>query len=336
MAEDTPREAEAQASPEAHINVAPSPHLASTRGACTTRWMMLDVLIALVPLIVAALVVFRLYAVKQLAICVMTCVVAEALFTRWRGRHANLNDLSAVVTGVILALSLPWSAPWYVGLIAGTVAIGLGKIVFGGLGQNLFNPAMVGRAFVLVCFPVALGATAYQSDTSALDAVTAATPLTRAVQDGESASLWSLFLGNVNGSLGETSALACLAGGIFLCLRRTASWEIAAGTILSTAVVALIAQLLGDGVLSMLHHILAGALLFGAFFIATDPVSSPLTPIGKWIFGVGIGLFVMLMRLFSGYPEGVMFAVLLMNATTPLINRWTIPRPVGGPAPVQV
>lgn len=317
------------------VHVAPAPHLANRTGPRTTPRMMLDVLIALAPVVLTALLIFRLYAVKQLAICVATCVVAEAVFTRWRGSDSSLGDLSAVVTGLILGLSLPWSAPWYVGLMAGTVAIGLGKIVFGGLGQNIFNPAMVGRAFVLVCFPVALGATAYQADISSLDVITAATPLTKAKQLGAGTPVWSLFVGNVNGSLGETSALACIAGGLYLCIRRTASWEIPAGIILATAMIGIVGQLVSSGAWGMLHHLLGGALLFGAFFIATDPVSSPLTVRGKWCFGIGVGLFIMLIRLFSGYPEGVMFAVLLMNAVAPLINRWTIPRPVGGPPPVK-
>ena len=140
-----------------------------------------------------------------------------------------------------------------------------------------------------------------------------------------------LFWGHTNGSLGETSALACLLGGLYLCFRRVASWEIPAGVLISAVVIGGLSNLADfSNPWTALHHLLGGALLFGAFFIATDPVTSPLTAKGKWIFGVGIGALVMLLRLLSGYPEGVMFAVLLMNAVTPLINRWTIPRPFGG------
>lgn len=295
--------------------------------------MMVDVLIGLFPLVAVAVYVFHGYAVLQLAICIVSCLLAEAAFTRWWGRSLSLGDCSAAVTGIILALSLPWNAPWYVGCVASVVAISIGKIVFGGMGQNIFNPAMTGRAFVMICFPVVLGATAYQV-AGGLDVVAQATPLTLAKQAGTATHLGPLFLGTVNGSLGETSAIACIIGGLYLCFRRTASWEIPVSILLTVGVLAGIGNIAQpQAEWTVLHHLLGGALLFGVFFIATDPVSSPLTPRGKWIFGVGIGALVMLIRVFSGYPEGVMFAVLLMNALVPLINRWTIPRPLGGPVP---
>ena len=310
------------------IHVAPSPHLSST--STSTKQMMLDVLIALAPVVGMAIYVFQMYAVRQLAICVSACLVAEALFTRMRGKALSLGDYSAAVTGVILALSLPGTAPWFVGVIASFVAIGIGKIIFGGVGMNIFNPAMVGRAFVMISFATFLGASGYQDVGSAVDAITQATPMDAFKQGGGVASLSALFWGMTNGSLGETSALACLVGGIYLCIRRTASWEIPAGVIAAVVVIGGIANLLQPGAeWTVLHHLLGGSLLFGAFFIATDPVTSPLTPRGKLIFGVGVGAFIMLLRIFSGYPEGVMFAVLLMNGVTPLINRWTIPRPLG-------
>ena len=310
------------------IHVSPSPHMANQ--ALTTQRIMLDVVIGLLPVVLMALYVFRLYAVKQLAICVLSCLAAEALFARMRGRAMPLKDLSALVTGIILALSLPGPAPWYVGFIASFVAIGIGKAIFGGVGMNIFNPAMVGRAFVMIAFASALAASGYQDANSAIDAVTQATPLDTFKQTGVVAPLAGLFFGLTNGSLGETSALACLIGGIYLCIRRSASWEIPAGVIAATVVLGGIANLLDmDSGWTVLHHLLGGSLLFGAFFIATDPVSSPLASKGKFIFGIGVGAFIMLLRIFSGYPEGVMFAVLLMNCLTPLINRWTIPRPLG-------
>ena len=311
------------------LQVSPSPHLSNQ--ALTTQRIMLDVVIGLVPVVLMALYVFRFYAVKQLVVCILSCLAAEALFTRMRGRTLTLMDCSALVTGMILALSLPGTAPWYVGLIASFVAIGIGKTIFGGVGMNIFNPAMVGRAFVMIAFASIMAAGGYQDVASTVDAVTQATPLDTFKQTGMAAPLSVLFFGLSNGSLGETSALACLIGGLYLCIRRTASWEIPAGVILSVTVIGGLANLANPhSSWTVLHHLLSGALLFGAFFIATDPVSSPLTPKGKFIFGIGVGAIIMLLRLFSGYPEGVMFAVLLMNALTPLLNRWTIPRPLGG------
>ncbi len=304
-----------------------SPHLSN--ASFTTRRMMIDVLIALIPLILVSVYVFKLYAVKQLAICVVSCLVAEALFTRMRGKPITLTDCSAAITGVILALSLPGTAPWYIGVIGSFVGIGIGKTIFGGLGMNIFNPAMVGRAFVMISFAGSMAASGYLDAGSAVDAVTQATPMTAFKQGGMVTPLMALVVGNTNGSLGEVSAIACLIGGIFLCIRRTASWEIPVGVIIATVVMGGIADFTGTSDWTVWHHLCGGALLFGAFYIATDPVTSPLTSRGKFIFGIGVGFLIMLLRLFSGYPEGVMFAVLFMNALTPLINRWTIPKPFG-------
>ncbi len=311
------------------IHVAPSPHVSNM--TMTTRGMMLDVLIALVPVVAAAMLFFGLSAAKQLLICVITSIAAEALFTRMRQRPFSLMDLSAVVTGLILGLSLPATAPWYVGCIGAVIAVGIGKIVFGGLGMNIFNPAMVGRAFVMIAFAGSMAASGYVLPGESVDALSQATPLTAFKQSGVVAPLSSLIWGSVNGSLGETSMLACLLGGIYLCFRRAASWEIPAGVLLSVFCIAGVVNLSNLGAAwTVLHELASGSLLFGAFYIATDPVTSPLTSRGKWIYGVGIGAIIMLLRFFSGYPEGVMFAVLLMNAVTPLINRWNIPRPFGG------
>ena len=316
-----------QIKPEIHV--APSPHVFNPGMSAYT--MMRDVLIALIPVVIAAVFYFRGPAVKQLLVCLVTCLAAETLFTRMRGRRATIADLSAAVTGVILALSLPAAAPWYVGAIGSVVAIGIGKLVFGGLGMNIFNPAMVGRAFVMIAFAGDLAASGYVAPGGSVDIISQATPLTAFQQSGVTTSLSALFWGACNGSIGETSALACLLGGMYLCVRRVASWEIPAAVLLSTLFWAGLANLIDlTSGWTVFHQLLGGALLFGAFFIATDPVTSPLTARGKWIFGVGVGSVIMLLRLFSGYPEGVMFAVLLMNAVTPLINRWTIPRPFGG------
>jgi len=328
---ETPKEQESVPAGPA-IHVAPGPHLTSTD--LTTRRMMLDVLIALAPVVGVAIYVFRHYVLMQLGICIASCVAAEAVFTAMRRQRNSLGNLSAVVTGAILALSLPGTAPWFVGVIGSFVAVGLGKIVFGGLGTNLFNPAMVGRAFVMIAFPMALAAGGYVAANSTVDAITRATPMDHVKLTGEAAPLWQLVVGAANGSLGETSAIACLIGGLYLCLRRTASWEIPLGMLGAAAVWGGLVNLIWwPQDWTVLHDLAGGAMLFGAFFIATDPVSSPLTPKGKLIFGAGIGTLVMLMRKLSGYPEGVMFSVLIMNSMVPLLNRWTIPRPVGGPGP---
>jgi len=309
--------------------VAPSPHVFAM--GMTIRTMMRDVLISLIPVVVAAIYFFHWAAVKQLVICGAACMAAEALCARMRGRRAELADLSAVVTGIILGLSLPGTAPWYVGVIAAAVAMGVGKMVFGGLGMNIFNPAMVGRAFVMIAFASSMAASGYVAAHASIDIMSQATPLNAYKQLGQVASLFSLFWGNANGSLGETSALACLLGGVFLCVRRVASWEIPAGVLVSVFIIGGLINLSNlANTWTVAHDLFGGALFFGAFFIATDPVTSPLTAAGKWIFGLGIGALVMLLRLFSGYPEGIMFAVLLMNGLTPLINRFTIPRPFGG------
>jgi len=318
-----------QARTAAAVHVAPSPHVGSM--TMTTRGMMRDVLIALLPVVITSVYLFRWLAVKQLLICVVSCLLSEALFTRMRSRPLGLNDMSAIVTGMILGLSLPGTAPLYVAIIGSVVAMGIGKMVFGGLGMNIFNPAMVGRAFVMIAFAGDLAASGYVDVGASVDIISQATPLTAIKQSGVATSLIKLLLGNTNGSLGETSALACVLGGIYLCWRRAASWEIPAGILTSTLILAGLANLtVISEPWTVLHHLLGGALFFGAFFIATDPVTSPITPSGKWIYGLGIGALIMLLRLYSGYPEGVMFAVLLMNALTPLINRWRIPRPFGG------
>ena len=303
---------------------------------------MLDVIIALLPAIAMSVWMFRWYAVLQIGCCVLVSALTEIVWKKLSGKPVSVGDCSAPLTGLILALSLPWSAPLYVPVIGSFVAVALGKMVFGGLGMNLFNPAMVGRAFVMLSFAGALGASAYAYTDAALPALTQATPLTVAkglVDVGTfSPDLWPLFLGNVNGSLGETSSLAILLGGLYLVIRRTAAWQIPAGVILGAVVVAGLFEIMGtkvSGGINVLEHLVTGSLLFGAFFIATDPVSSPITPKGRWIFGVGVGVLIVILRRFSSYPEGVMFAVLLMNAVVPLINRGTIPTPIGGRAPVK-
>ena len=310
------------------LQVASSPHL-SALGSSTRR-VMLDVIIGLLPILVVSVWIFKCLALFQISLCVASCLVFETIFTKMRRRSCTLGDLSAVITGLILAFSLPATAPWYVAGIASFVAIGIGKYAFGGLGMNIFNPAMVGRAFVMISFAQLLGAGAYLAPNAGIDILTQATPLTAFKQEALRPELGSLLWGTHNGSIGETSALAALIGGIYLCIRRVASWEIPAGVILSVLLIAALHLWISPNTsMGILETLTSGALLFGAFFIATDPVTSPIAPKGKFIFGAGVGAFIMLLRIFSGYPEGVMFAVLFMNGLTPLINRWTIPQILG-------
>ena len=309
------------------IQVSSSPHLSDS---ATTSKIMRDVLIALIPPIAAAVYFFGIFALKQLAVCLIASLVSEWLFTKMRGKKSSLGDFSAAITGIILGLSLPATAPIFVGVIASIVAIGIGKVVFGGLGMNIFNPAMVGRAFVMISFASLLGAGGYQDHNVVIDIMSSATPMDAFKQTGVVPSLSALFFGNANGSIGETSALACLIGGAYLCIRKVASWEIPLSIILSTVIFGGIAYFFNPAEnLTISQHLFGGALLFGAFFIATDPVTSPITSKGKFIFGFGVGALIMLLRLFSGYPEGVMFAVLLMNSITPLINAYAIPKAFG-------
>lgn len=310
------------------INVAASPHISDT--GVSTRRMMVDVILGLSPAIAVSLYLFGFYALKQLVVCVAACLAAEYLFVRMRGKSFTLKDCSAMVTGVILGLSMPGTAPWFVGALASVVGIGIGKIIFGGVGMNIFNPAMVGRAFVMIAFAQLMGAGAYENAPGLVDAVSGATPLSALKFNDVHTGIGTLFLGVTNGSVGEVSAVACMLGGLYLIYRKTASWQIPASILITVALIAGITDLAGGHHgMFLLHHLFAGALMFGAFFIATDPVTSPLTAKGKVIFGVGTGFLIMVIRLFSGYPEGVMFAVLIMNAVTPLINTWTIPKPMG-------
>ena len=338
---------------EKQLHVGPTPHLSAK---LTTSRMMADVLIALIPVTVTATILFGLRSLQVPLICVATCVVTEMIFNFCRKKPNSLGDFSAVVTGLILAFSLPPTLPWFACVIGSVVAIGIAKMLFGGLGSNIFNPAMVGRAFLMICFgqlmttwtpPVIEGY-------AGIHATTTATPLAIAkftesdklkaleevsaheydislqVRAGKPIILCDLFRGAVAGSLGETSALAILIGGVYLLIRKTISYQITLGMLGAILVFATLGHYFSpDTVMNPLAHLFAGGAMFGAFFIATDPVSSPLSNTGRWIFGIGTGSLVMLIRIFSGYPEGVMFAVLIMNAVAPLLDRWTSPTPLG-------
>lgn len=331
------------------IRVTPSPHISQR---LTTRTVMLDVIIALVPAIIAGVIYFRIYAPLLISVCVISAMLTEWLCNLLRGRtgsHRSLGDFSAVLTGIILALSVPPELPIWAAVIGSVFAIAIGKMVFGGLGSNIFNPAMVGRAFLTASFGVLMTTWTVPatinpdmgtiSAENKVDARTQATPLAQSKDaiktDREAAvanrQLPYLFKGSVGGCLGETSALALLTGGIYLLIRRTINWRIPAGVFLSSFVFASIFYFYDPAsYITPQAHLFAGGLMIGAFFIATDPVTAPLSGWGMWIFGLGVGTITMLIRIVGEYPEGVMFSVLLMNSVTPLIDRLCKKVPTGG------
>ena len=317
----------------------PSPYFQSQEDV---PWLMRQVIYASLPVMGVAYYFFGLATLAILLSCVLGCLLVEGLF----GEKKSLLDGSAVVTGILLGLTLPPGFPLWMAFLGGVVAIGLGKTIWGGLGQNVFNPSLVGRAFLQAAFPEAITTWSppdgrYLSfrgtnlafpflKGESLDAVTSATPLALFKFEHKTVPLEKLLFGNTAGSLGETSALILLLCGVYLLVRKVINWRIPLSIFLSTFIFsALLYGFFPSQYPSPWFTLFSGGLLLGAFFMATDPVTSPLTPLGCWIFGFGIGFFVVLIRNFGGLPEGVMYAILLMNGVTPLINRWC-PRRVYG------
>lgn len=304
--------------------VGPAPHI---KSKLTTSRIMTEVSLALLPVAIASVYFFGWRALSLILSCVTVSVATEAVFQRLRGVKITISDGSAVVTGILLALVLPPGIPLWAAGIGAVASIALAKQLFGGLGCNIFNPALIGRAFLTASFPSMM---TRWIEPFTLDAVTSATPLGLMKFSGMETNLKALFLGNVSGCLGETSALAILIGGLYLVSRRHAAWRIVLSYLGSVFIFSLITWHINPKFGSPGFHLLAGGAMLGAFFMATDPVTSPLTGKGRFIFGTGAGIIVMVIRLFGGLPEGVMYSILLMNAVTPLINRYTIPKPFGG------
>lgn len=309
-----------------------SPHL---KEKDSVPKIMYAVIISLLPACFASFYFFRFKALWLYLICITTCLATEALFlwVRKKPMH-SLWDGSAVITGLLLAMTLPPSLSPELGLIGAAVAIALGKQIFGGLGQNIFNPALVGRAFLQTAFPVAM-TTWIPPVTLKINTATFATPLgnlkfQEAVAQGTLTSYKDLFWGNIGGCLGETSAIALLLGALYLIYRRTIDWRIPVGIIFSLTVFTGIFWLINPHkYASPGFHVLSGGLLIGAFFMATDMVTSPFSSFGSWIYALGIGFLTGLIRLFGGFPEGVMYSILFMNIFVPLLNRTTRPRILG-------
>ena len=310
--------------------VSPSPHVQSTQS---TASIMRDVVIALLPALVVSVVVFGLNVLTVTALSVASCVLFEYLIQKFVVKGAcTISNWSAVVTGVLLAFNLPATIPWWIVIIGALVAIVVGKMTFGGLGKNPFNPALVGRVFLLIAYPVQM--TSFPA-VEGLDALSGATPLA-AVKFGAEAGVvpvQNLLLGNMPGSLGEVAAVALLVGFAYLLWRKVITWHIPVTVLGTMAVFAFVVALSrGDAALLWqfpLFHVLAGGAMLGSIFMATDYATSPMTVKGQVIFAVGIGVITMLIRLWGAYPEGMSFAILIMNACVPLINKYVKPTRFG-------
>ena len=308
--------------------ISSAPHIESEESIPK---IMYTVVLALIPAMISAVIFFGLRAILLLVTCVVTCVLTEYIFQRARKKEVTIKDGSAIITGILLALVLPPGFSWLSAVLGSIVAIAIGKQVFGGLGYNIFNPALVGRAFLQATYPVAM--TTWLKPffyNASPDAITTATPLALMKFEAQGTAYWKLFLGYIGGCLGETSALAILLGGAYLLYKECIEWRIPAAYLGTVFVFGGIFWIVDSSEYpDPLFQLLAGGLMLGAIFMATDMVSSPMTPVGCWIFGIGAGILVVIIRLFGGLPEGVMYSILLMNAITPLLNRYTKPKVFG-------
>jgi electron transport complex protein RnfD len=336
------------------IELRTSPHL---KQAVTVAQIMRNVVYALLPVCAFAVYAFGISVLALLLVTTLSCVLSESLFCRLAGRPATVNDWSIVITGLLLGLTLPPGFPLWMAAVAGFVAVGLGKALFGGLGYNVMNPALVGRAFVQAAFPVAITTwtpafaagrfsqfipstltlpfmqpvdiSTWLAQTQ-VDAFSGATPLALQKFEQLSTSASDLFTGMTAGSAGETSALVILAGGLYLAARRMLDWRIPVGVLLGAVLTSLPFWLLDAGRYpDPLFVLFSGGLMLGAVFMASDMVASPVTPRGVWIYSLFIGVLTVIIRLFGGLTEGVMYAILLGNALSPLIATVTQPRVFG-------
>jgi len=331
-----------------------SPHL---KQAVTVPQIMRNVVFALIPVCAWAVYAFGLSALLLLATTTLTCMLSEAMFCRLAGRASSVSDWSIVITGLLLGLTLPPGFPLWMAAVAAFVAVGLGKALFGGLGYNVMNPALVGRAFVQAAFPVAI--TTWSPpflpgrfselipstltvpftipvsidswlEQKTIDAFSGATPLALQKFEQITTPLTDLLTGTVSGSAGETSAIIILLGGIYLAARKMMDWRLPVGVMLGAVIVSLPFWLLdASRYPDPLFVLLSGGLMLGAVFMASDMVASPVTPVGVWVYALFIGMLTVVIRLFGGLTEGVMYAILLGNAISPLISLVTQPKIFG-------
>ena len=320
-----------------NFTISPSPHV---HGGDSIEKNMYGVLIALVPTFIFSIVFFGLGAILVTLTSVVACLVFEYVIQKYlMKQRPTIWDGSAIITGVLLAFNLPSSLPLWIVVIGALVAIGIGKMSFGGLGNNIFNPALVGRVFLLISFPVQMTTWPVPNGFATADAVTGAPPLAlvkEAVKNGQAVgealssagfSTGNLILGNMGGSLGEVAAIGLLLGFAYMLIRKIISWHIPVAIFATVIVFSGILNLADPAQFAgPVFHLFTGGLMLGAIFMATDYVTSPMTHKGMLIYGVGIGLLTVIIRVFGAYPEGMSFAILIMNGFTPLINRYCKPR----------
>ena len=323
------------------LNISPSPH---THGEETTRKLMFSVVLALMPALFTSVLYFGVGAVIVTATSIISCVLFEYLFQRFvLKKPISVTDGSAVVTGLLLAFNLPSNIPVFIIILGSLVAIGIAKMTFGGLGNNPFNPALVGRVFMLISFPVQMTSWPVPAgiSTGYTNAITGATPLAiikEGIKNGESIShlmekvpaTIQMFLGKMGGSMGEVAALALLIGFLYLLYKKIITWHIPVSVIGSVAIFTTILWLINpESNANPVFHLLTGGLLLGAIFMATDYVTSPMNHKAMIIYGCGIGILTVIIRVWGAYPEGVSFAILIMNAFVPLMNAYLKPKRFG-------
>jgi len=308
------------------FTVSSSPHIRSQES---TSRIMLDVIIALMPAGIVSIWVYGARTLMVILVAIASAVLTELAVQKFMKKPVTISDLSAVVTGMLVAYNLPPSAPWWLPAIGSVIAIALVKQVFGGLGHNFMNPALAARAILLASWPVQM--TDWVNPGA--DAVSTATPLAL-VKAGEVAGsstqlppLWDVFLKSAGGTIGEISSAALLLGAAYLLIRGVINWRIPATCIGTVFILTLLFK--GTGLYGSFYELFLGGLILGAFFMATDYASSPVTPLGQIIMGVGCGILTVVIRNFGGYPEGVSYSILLMNVATPLIDKYTMPKIFG-------
>jgi electron transport complex protein RnfD len=308
--------------------ISSSPHFQTTENIPR---IMHTVIMALFPAMAVSIYLFGLRALLLMVVCLVVSLGSEYAIQKIRKQPIRIYDGSAAITGLLLALMLPPGFPIYGAILGSLFAIIVGKMLFGGLGYNIFNPALIGRAFLQATYPVLITTWVEPGAViNAVDAISAATPLAMMKFGGDHTALGALFFGNVAGSLGETSAIAILIGGLYLRYKGYINWKLPLGYLGSIAFFATIFWLVDPTkYASPFFHVMAGGAMLGAWFMVTDMVTSPVTPLGQWIFAIGAGFLTIIIRLFGGLPEGVMYSILFMNALVPLINRHTKPKVFG-------